>query len=128
MSKVAVYGSLRKGLSNHRLLVGSLHKETITVSIPFLMRSLGGFPALFPCKDNNPITFEVYEVSDATMESLDRLEGYPSFYNRMKLNDDDEDSPWFYFIRDEEGYLDSPAVPKGDWFEYVIKGNNRNRF
>lgn len=94
MHRVAVYGSLKKGFGNHRLLEGSTFVGRS--STPGTMYSLGGFPGVRLGGDNETsIAVEVYEVNDATLQRLDMLEGYDerrdkddNFYNRetVKLN------------------------------------------
>lgn len=111
---VAVYGSLRAGLGNHRLLT----KATLVVPSQrvagFDMYSMGGFP--FITHGSGEITIEVYAVTEPEMRSLDRLEGYPSFYNR-ELIETQAGLAWIYFIDGENTSRYQP-VPSGDWFEF----------
>ena len=109
--RVAVYGSLRQGMGNHRLLESSkfLGKDKLD---GFIMYSLGGFPCIrtvFP--EGNTITVEVYEVDDETFRRLDILEGYPSFYDRKKV-DTQYGEAWIYTIEREKS---RPVVESGDW-------------
>ncbi len=116
-----VYGSLRKGLGNHRVIQGSEQQEDGVISGKFRMRSLGGFPAIFkvPEVEQTDIVVEVYEVStDNTAMGLDMLEGYPSFYNREVVTLDDGRQGWVYFIEGESSYADRPLVIEGDWKKY----------
>ena len=112
-SLVAVYGSLRKGLGNHRFLTSSkfLGKDVIT---GFNMYSLGAFPYVTPTKESNTIVVEVYEVNDNVFLSLDALEGYPTFYDRMKITTK-YGYAWIYFIKD---YGKHPKVVSGDWIKF----------
>ena len=111
--KVAVYGSLRRGLHNHVLLKDSKFVQEFEELLPFEMKSLGSFPALIPSKQVHRIVFELYEVDEDTMQSLDWLEGYPSHYNRKKHN-----GYWFYFQEKTEGIQGLETVSSGDWKEY----------
>lgn len=73
----AVYGTLRQGWGNHRILQGKSKLLGTHVTEPaYTMYSLGGFPAV--TKDGTtPITIEVYEVEDPqTIERVHNLEGY----------------------------------------------------
>ena len=87
---VAVYGSLRQGLGNHRLLdnegVEFLGRgETVSKAS---MVSMGSFPAITqPSSEGGdyPIVVEVYAVDEPTFKNLDRLGGYPNFYNREEV-------------------------------------------
>jgi len=110
---VAVYGSLRKSLHNHRLLEEATFLGTTTTS-GFTMYSLGGFPYLTPSDNTNPITIEVYDVTEREFANLDRLEGFPNFYNR-KLIPTEFGEAWIYFIATAS---DDLVVTSGDWLTY----------
>lgn len=115
---VAVYGSLRKGKGNHVILGDSTYLGTERIK-GFDMFSLGAYPYVMPESDNS-IVVEVYEVdSDSTGKSLDRLEGYPSYYDR-KLIQTTHGEAWIYFINE---YIDgTPFVDGGDWILYTSLG------
>lgn len=110
---VAVYGSLRRGMGNHRVLERNdaqlLSTERIT---GFDMYSLGAYP--FICTGSGEITIEVYAVPITGMVDLDRLEGYPSFYDR-KLVDTSKGKAWIYFIDNRTGRV---PVTSGDWVAF----------
>jgi len=113
--KVAVYGSLRKGQGNHRILEGS--KLLGEQRLPdFEMFSLGGFPGIR--KGESSILTEVYEVSGSTLEQLDTLEGFRqgsqnNFYNREEVDTDFGDA-LIYTLRGDR-YHGLPVVEGGDW-------------
>jgi gamma-glutamylcyclotransferase (GGCT)/AIG2-like uncharacterized protein YtfP len=118
LSTVFVYGTLRKGFGNHRLLenpgVRYLGKDYLT---GFRMVSCGGFPAIFPVgpvqSDSDDIIMgELYEVDDDTMYNLDRLEGVPFHYQRVKATTVNGTDAWVY-VQDEGG--SRTPVPSGDW-------------
>lgn len=114
---VAVYGSLREGMGNHRVLGGSTMVGKATVG-GFDMFSLGGYPYCVPDKTGE-IVVEVYQVSEEVGQSLDALEGYPSFYDR-KLISTPFGEAWIYFI---DQYRDgTPYVEGGDWVLYKTLG------
>lgn len=105
---VAVYGSLKKGLGNHRLLVENTFICNAKSVDEFNMHSLGAFP----CITHEPVAHidvEIYSVTDSTFEDLDHLEGHPHFYCREEHNFRDlqgnEYTAWIYFIAHEERYL-----------------------
>ncbi len=83
MTKVFVYGTLKKGWGNHRLLEGSTFLGVYETPKEFSLYD-GGFPYAFHGGGEN-IRGELYEVDDDTLKNLDRLEGYPSHYNRIKI-------------------------------------------
>lgn len=109
---VAVYGSLRKGFGNSGLLKDSVFLGT--TDIPgFIMYSLGSFPGIMPDKDKS-IFAEVYEITEATLERLDRLEGNPTFYKR-ELVETPYGQAWVYVLQPQARYENLPVVETGEW-------------
>jgi len=79
---VAVYGTLKKGYSNHRYLLDAEYQGTCKVQgFTMYEHTSGMYPYVVPSKD--PIEVEVYV--GANMNDLDWLEGYPEYYNRKEL-------------------------------------------
>ena len=111
---VAVYGSLRKGLGNHYLLEDATYLGTTTTQ-GFTMYSLGGFPYIKPSSNSSDIIIEVYKVTPEEFTRLDRLEGYPRFYDRKEIKTE-FGTAWIYFI---DEHRDVPKVPNGDWLQYT---------
>ena len=117
---VAVYGSLRAGFGNHRLLrdAGDF-KRGVTME-SHTMYSLGAFPAI--TEEEHPegkgVIVEVYEVDDTGFARLDGLEGYPSFYNRKQtdilLDTGDIVEAWIYYFSDHKPYS-MDTVECNDW-------------
>ena len=115
MHKVVVYGSLKRGLYNSRLLDGI---ECLDDSVYFTgtMASLGGYPCVTQ-HGNTKIKGELYEVDDETLARLDRLEGHPSFYERKRVHTSAGEA-WIYFIDDQSYYGPSARLVKsGVWQE-----------
>ena len=89
--KVMVYGTLKRGHGNHRLLEGCPHVGDTTLT-GYDMYSLGGFPGI---KDGEGlIEVETYEINPLVLKLLDGLEGYRSghpqhsMYIRRDLGDE----------------------------------------
>ena len=115
---VAVYGSLRAGLHNHRLLQAAPCLG-VTTADGWDMYSMGGFP--FITHGTGTIKIEVYSVDPIEMARLDMLEGYPSFYNRELIKTPYGDA-WIYFIDGNDTTRYEP-VPEGDWFRFYKDRN-----
>ncbi len=116
---VAVYGTLREGFGNHRILAGYEPVVAGRFKLPYRMVSLGGFPGLVADSKDNEVYLEVYEVEDGseTMERLDNLEGYRgpnqrNFYDKVPITVGDREA--LVYVLDES-YADNEAVDCGDW-------------
>lgn len=113
MTLVLVYGSLKKGFGNHGCLGDSPMLGTVITPPEYTMYSLGGFPGVVLGGDT-AISGEVYEVTDATLARLDRLEGVPTFYDRHLI-----DTPYgqaiIYILQDTRYLNDTNKVEDGVW-------------
>lgn len=117
----AVYGTLRQGFGNNRILQNesSQYLGTETKKMPFRMVSLGGFPALISSpKKEHTITIEVFRVTSSTVEQrLDNLEGYPGWYDKVQI-----ETQWgtaYVYTMTEDQYGKAPLVESGDWKEFA---------
>lgn len=119
---IAVYGSLRQGMGNHGLISHSKLIETKQINLPYKMISLGGFPGLIADTKENEITIELYEVDQATYQRVERLEGYPSFYDKYSFTLPEYELPIeIYVLNEEDGYYSHKGeelthIP--DWVKY----------
>ena len=120
---VAVYGSLRRGMSNHHYYLSeSEYKGTFTTEPEYTLHSLSAYPGL-KLNGNTSVVMEVYEVDEDTLNSLNGLEGYcpgekSTFYDRIEI-----DTPWgkaFTYIYVNELSKES-IVESGDWCEFKNK-------
>lgn len=120
MHRVFVYGTLRHGFGNHRLLLESNYLGNHKTEPEYNMVSLGAYPAVLP-NGITSIVGEVYEVNDEVFQRLDQLEGYPSLYDRMEINTN-WGPAWMYFMNDQDlqRFRSRPAdvVQSGDWRKF----------
>ena len=126
MKNIAVYGSLRDGMYNHRLLENEgaqlINKEII--SVPFKMIPYSSFPALIPDKENHDVLMEIYAVNDNVYRNVEILEGYPTFYDKEAVVDSLGNVAEVYVIRDESERLQKRyenVESICDWEEYYNK-------
>lgn len=78
--KVFVYGTLKSGYGNNRLLSSSKFLGTAVVKGYKLFNS--GFPVATH-DENSSVVGEVWEIDEGrTLSNLDALESYPHFYGR----------------------------------------------
>jgi gamma-glutamylaminecyclotransferase len=82
---VFVYGTLKRGHGNNRLLTGSEFVGEAETD-PALYMANGGIP--FVWTEGGPlhrVKGEVFRVDDAVLARLDRLEGHPTNYRREEV-------------------------------------------
>lgn len=117
---VAVYGSLRKGLHNHRPYLGeATFLGTFNTEPEFSLYSLGSYPGLKQ-NGNTSIVMEVYEVTEPEAKSIDYLEGYSensrnTFYDKIKINTPYGEASTYIFVPDVSG---KDFVESGDWYDF----------
>jgi gamma-glutamylcyclotransferase (GGCT)/AIG2-like uncharacterized protein YtfP len=121
----AVYGTLRRGFGNHRIINKEpLKTETLA---GYAMFTNGGFPMIIPAKKTNKITIELYEISDVeTKIRLDNLEGYhqgsdSGMYLRRKVFTSKGES-WIYIWNRGVDRLE--LIKSGDFKKYYRERTN----
>lgn len=115
-----VYGTLRAGQPNHRLLADARLVGCGETVKPAAMYSAGAYPAVNLDEPVGPITGEVYECTEEIWRRLDRLEGYPIHYTRSRVavrllleETGHTVEAWIYHQDDPHGSL----IPSGDWLQ-----------
>lgn len=111
MELLAVYGTLKRGKSNHRVIErGCVYHGTTWVE-GWTMYNLGAYPAVVQDTGDGAISVELFGVPD--LAATDRLEGYPGYYNRKQI-DTPLGKAWIYYM--DVGHLSGvPIVPHGVW-------------
>lgn len=115
MHKVFVYGTLKLGGSNNRLLRDATFMYPAVTQQAYLMKDNGSWPFVIQRnKDTAPVRGEVYEVTDEILDDLDILEGHPGLFVRKQVavevdNTGVYDTVWMYF--GGEYLADAPHVP-----------------
>lgn len=104
--RVAVYGTLKAGYSNHRLLETSEFIGTGKTKSSYPLE-VEGLPYLHDMEgEGEQVTVEVYDVTPETFQRLDLLEGQPDFYKRkvipVSMHDWSTTYAWVYFIQNRE--------------------------
>lgn len=111
--QVFVYGTLRRGGSNHYFLQRARLLGQYVTDPEFAMLNIGPYPGVVRGGDT-PIQGEVYAVTPAQFRELDALEDYPRTYTRQRLATPWGDA-WIYLYLPRGQRL--PQVPSGDWFQ-----------
>ncbi|WP_070963347.1 gamma-glutamylcyclotransferase family protein [Vibrio sonorensis] len=107
---VFVYGTLRRGESNHHFLARSQYLGCFETPAEYTLYDLGDYPAVV--YGSNAICGEVYSIDDETLNRLDKLEDVPREYRREAIK-----TPfgvaWIYLYQDST--LLKKTILSGDW-------------
>lgn len=73
--RIFVYGTLKRGLTNHSYLVGQKFVSVARTQRVYRLYDLGGYPGMVPAPDDGlSIEGEIWEIDDACLLRLDKLE------------------------------------------------------
>lgn len=110
---VFVYGTLLGGERNHHLLASARLVRRAKTPQAYELRDLGRFPALVR-RGQYAVAGEVYEVDATTLAALDRLEGHPGMYRRVRISLADGTRVSAYLLRRKQvdGF---PIITTGNW-------------
>lgn len=123
----AVYGTLRTGESNARLWTGLAYSVGTTTMANFRLVTNGGFPYALFAEDESIVVELIRPIGNVEAQKelrsrLDRLEGYPDFYDRLYETvelDGDSQECWVYVpAGDQREYANLERVINNDWTEY----------
>lgn len=87
MNRLFVYGTLKRGCSNHRELAGQTFVGEARTQPGFRLFDLGGYPGLVPWPDDRDgVAGEVWSVDNEALVRLDRFEGVSAgLYHREPI-------------------------------------------
>jgi gamma-glutamylcyclotransferase (GGCT)/AIG2-like uncharacterized protein YtfP len=124
MNRIAVYGSLRKGMYNHDLLKDAKYIGKYFTKPAYNMYAISSYPGI-KLGGGTSVTMEVYEVDDATLDAVNALEGYTpgskgnDFYNRLSVN-----TPYgiaYTYIYIPAIRSNHEKVISGDWVQFITE-------
>ena len=110
--RVFVYGSLRQGSTNHRMLKhGTFVRKDVTAPT-FKLLHLGAYPGMVPGKTS--VHGEVWDVDPMHRQELDQFEGHPTLFRRQRIPlISGEEVSAYLFQRNTPKLF--PVVRSGDW-------------
>ncbi len=114
---VFVYGTLRKGESNHYLLKDAHYLGESSVHGYEMHTPHFSYPYIRPNKLSNRVVVEIYAVDNSQFEKLDMLEGYPTHYDRVKVKCSHKIEGWVYYSDRENPR--TTIIEGGDWVKYM---------
>ncbi len=84
MPRLFVYGTLKRGGSNHARLAGQKFLAEAHTMPGYTLYSLGDYPGMiFQPTDRQGVSGEIWEIDAATLAELDEFEGVPEgLYSR----------------------------------------------
>jgi len=88
--RIFVYGTLRRGAVNHRVLagVGATFERAARTAARYELATLGPYPALLP-SGAHAIEGEVWTIDEPGTAELDRFEDVPNLYVRGPIELED---------------------------------------
>jgi gamma-glutamylaminecyclotransferase len=109
-----VYGSLLSGEPNHRRLKQSTLLARCRTVARYTLVDLGAYPALLQ-RGTTSVLGEVYDVDEATLDSLDAFEGHPILYWRVPIRMRGGRAAAGYVLRQKALARGRPILSGGDW-------------
>lgn len=112
---IAVYGTLRTGEANQHYVKDAASVRNCTIK-GTLYNTGWGFPALV-LNGSTAVAGELVEITLEAWRKVDRLEGYPGFYDRLlttvKLEDGSTAEAWVYVMNKLPPK--ATVIGGGDW-------------
>ena len=85
MNLVFVYGTLKRGASNHRHLIGQAFVGSARTAPGYRLFKLEGYPGMvIDANDRLGVEGEVWSVDDVWQQHLDKFEGVPEGHYRRQ--------------------------------------------
>jgi len=91
--KVFLYGTLKKGFSNHRLMAGQTFVAEAKTLPKYKLYRTSGFPCMVYCEDGKAIIGELWEIDEKCRKNLDYFEGHPHLFRRESVEIQDVTEP-----------------------------------
>jgi len=114
MTRLFVYGSLMRGLCNHRLLADASFVVGTRTRLGYVLYDLGRFPAMVAASRGGAVAGEVYVVDAATLARIDRLESNGRWYQRTAVPLLDGTTADAYLLRHDQ-VMEYQVIAHGDW-------------
>ncbi|MFO7628861.1 MAG: gamma-glutamylcyclotransferase family protein [Prochlorococcaceae cyanobacterium] len=110
--QVFVYGTLKRGLANHHWLAGAVYGGERLLS-GALLYDLGPFP-MAVASEAGQVHGELYAITGRGLAALDRLEGAPRLFQRLRLPLSGGDLAWVYLGQPHQVRF-SALIASGCW-------------
>ena len=111
-----VYGSLMRGFQHHGVLGGAKYLGKAKTEPRWELLDLGRFPAVVA--GTHRVQGEVYVVDDERLAGLDRLEGCPHFYRRVRVSLADGREAFIYQLQPSAMPTEPEVIPEACWRQW----------
>ncbi|MDG6221469.1 MAG: methylated-DNA--[protein]-cysteine S-methyltransferase [Candidatus Thermoplasmatota archaeon] len=111
MTRMAVYGTFRKGMERHSYLAASLFHGEYRIDGFDMYDHRGKYPYAMP--GQRSIRVEIYEVEDSALATTDAIEESPSLYSRQGIMI--ENRPVWIYLRTSKIIEEDLLITSGDW-------------
>lgn len=91
-----VYGTLKRGQRNHRLLADQRFVRSTRTTPGFRLYDLGPYPGVVRDADAGAVAGELFAVSECCLDELDDFEGVPDLFTRERIDLADGTTAWAY--------------------------------
>lgn len=110
---VFVYGTMKRGHSNHDYLSGARFVADVLTAPEFELVDLGDYPAMVHGGETR-VSGELYAVSRRGIQWVDELEDHPEYFRRTRVRLDDGTEVFGYLLSKDQGHP-YPRIPSGIW-------------
>lgn len=116
-----IYGSLRKGASNHSRFLGTAESRFMgeaKTATKFDLFDLGHFPGMV--RGSQAVVGEIWNVSRMLLSKLDAFEGHPTLYRRSSIQLDSGRivNSYIYTTPREKMQSRFNKIHSGDWMDH----------
>lgn len=120
------YGTLQRGNARNYVLDGAKYLGPAKTYEKFLLKDRGDFPLMVELSktarkklalDMTAVQGELYDISEALLKNLDRIEGHPNFFTRRQILVELPDGKPVMV----SSYLITPDKAKAPWFEANVR-------
>ncbi len=111
MIRLFVYGTLKKSFHNAYYLEDARFLGEFVTGPAYSMYDFGGYPAVSE-NGKTAIAGEVYDISEKLLTSIDLLEWYPDFYQRVMI-ETSFGGAWMYVV--SESLCADKIIISGNW-------------
>jgi gamma-glutamylcyclotransferase (GGCT)/AIG2-like uncharacterized protein YtfP len=124
---VFVYGTLRRGSAQSMSVRFPNSKFIAEAKVNGSLYDLGAYPGLLVNESKSPVTGEVYEVDDETLNRLDDFESSSDYWRKqVELFVGGQRRLGWTYEPNPESYSLRTLITSGDWIEYAKAERTRN--